>query len=51
MRWFVVGVVGALAIAGLFAARFRRGHHAADVGSVSDEWIAAHRATAPETFR
>ena len=50
MRWFLMAVAGALAIAGLFATRRRRDHDLADVGSVSDEWVAQHRATAPEPF-
>lgn len=50
MRWFVVAVAGALAIAGFLATRVRRNRDTADVGSVSDEWVAQHRATAPEAY-
>jgi hypothetical protein len=44
MRWFLVGIIVAGVAGTAFIARVRSRNKRLDVGSVSDQWVAQHRA-------
>ena len=51
MRWLAVAAAGVLAMIGILLVRNRRHDDVSSVGPVSEEWIAQHRAGAPDSLR
>jgi hypothetical protein len=47
MRWYVLGIVVAVTASAVALLRARRKPRPPELGAVSDEWIAQHRAELP----
>lgn len=50
MLWLVIGV-GIAAAVGALVTSWRRSDHPADLGAVSNQWIAEHRLTSGQDSR